>query len=71
MERLMSWAEVPFAPDVDPSSPTPEEAARVEKVLSEADDPNYWFAASRDGNRTSHYRRESCCFNKLRASDES
>ena len=52
----MSWAEVPFTPSVDSSEPTPEEVGRVEKVLSEADDDDYWFAASKDGNRISHYR---------------
>ena len=52
----MSWAEVPFAPSVDSSEPTEEEVVRVEKILSEADDDDYWFAASKDGNRISHYR---------------
>ena len=56
LERLMSWAEVPFAPSVDSSEPTPEETARVDKILAEADDNKYWFAASKDGNRVSHYR---------------
>ncbi|CAL5222100.1 g4409 [Coccomyxa viridis] len=58
LERLMSWAEVPFTPSVDSSEPTPEEVGRVEKILSEADDDDYWFAASKDGNRISHYREE-------------
>lgn len=52
----MSWAEVPFAPSVDSSQPAEEDVARVEKILSEADDDDYWFAASKDGNRISHYR---------------
>ncbi len=52
----MSWAEVPFATSVDSSEPTEEEVARVEKILAEADDDDYWFAASKDGNRISHYR---------------
>ena len=52
----MSWAEVPFGPSVDSSEPTQEEVARVEKILSEADEDRYWFAASKDGNRISHYR---------------
>lgn len=52
----MSWAEVPFGEAIDSSEPTQEEVGRVEKVLSEAEDEGYWFAASRDGNRVSHYR---------------
>ena len=56
LERLMSWAEVPFAPSVDSSEPEPEELGRVEKILAEADEEEYWFAASKDGNRISHYR---------------
>ena len=52
----MSWAEVPFAPSVDSSEPEPEEVGRVEKILAEADEAEYWFAASKDGNRVSHYR---------------
>ena len=52
----MSWAEVPFAPSVDSSEPEPEELGRVEKILAEADEEEYWFAASKDGNRVSHYR---------------
>ncbi|CAK0786704.1 hypothetical protein CVIRNUC_009918 [Coccomyxa viridis] len=58
LERLMSWAEVPFAPSVDSSEPEPEELGRVEKILAEADEEEYWFAASKDGNRVSHYREE-------------
>ena len=52
----MSWAEVPFAPSVDSSEPEPEELGRVEKILAEADEEEYWFEASKDGNRISHYR---------------
>jgi len=41
---------------VDASPPTPEEHSRVEAILAEAASPDYWFAASRDGNREGHYR---------------
>lgn len=61
----MSWAEVPFAPSIDSSQPIQEEIARVEKILSEADDDQYWFAASKDGNRVSHYRGALPSFDKL------
>ena len=35
-------------------------------IVAEADDDDYWFAASRDGNREAHYRGaptgcRSCC----------
>ncbi len=52
----MSCAEVPFAPSVDSSEPESEELGRVEKILAEADEEEYWLAASKDGNRVSHYR---------------
>lgn len=32
---------------------------QTSRVLSEADSPEYWFAASRDGSRESHYRGEA------------
>ena len=58
----MSWAEVPFAPSIDSSGVDVEEVARVERILSEADDETYWYAASKDGNRISHYRGDLHCF---------
>lgn len=33
---------------------------RVQSIVAEAYHDDYWYAASRDGNRTSHYRGESC-----------
>lgn len=33
-----------------------DEKDRVRHIVEEAEDPNYWFAASRDGSRESHYR---------------
>lgn len=44
------------AAPVDASPPSADEAARVASVLAEADDPDYWFHASRDGGREGHYR---------------
>ncbi|KIZ02396.1 hypothetical protein MNEG_5561 [Monoraphidium neglectum] len=41
---------------IDVSEPSEEERARVESVVRAAEDPGYWVAASRDGNRESHYR---------------
>jgi hypothetical protein len=41
---------------VDFSPPSKEEAERVAAVLAEADDPDYWYHASRDGGREAHYR---------------
>ena len=53
---MVSWQEVAFAPAQDDSEPVAEEAERVARILCEADDPNYWWAASKDGNREAHYR---------------
>lgn len=56
MERLVSWQEVGFSGEVDESLPEAEETERVDRIMAEAEAPDYWFAASRDGNRESHYR---------------
>ena len=34
----------------------PGERARVQNIVDEAKQPDYWFAASKDGSRESHYR---------------
>ncbi|GBF97525.1 hypothetical protein Rsub_10448 [Raphidocelis subcapitata] len=44
------------AADIDVSEPTAEERARVDRIVSEQDEEDYWFHASKDGNRESHYR---------------
>ena len=57
LERLLSLREVAFRGGArDEAPPAEEDRQRVLAILSEADDPNYWFAASRDGNRAAHYR---------------
>lgn len=38
------------------AEPEPEEEQRVSRIMSESEDPDYWFAASKDGNRAGHYR---------------
>ena len=45
-----------FAARVDAAEPAAAERERVERILLEAHAPDYWFAASRDGNREAHYR---------------
>ncbi|KAK9815519.1 hypothetical protein WJX72_004976 [[Myrmecia] bisecta] len=56
LERLLSLNEVRFSAAEDTSLPSPEEQQRVQTILDEAAEPDYWFAASRDGNRELHYR---------------
>ncbi len=41
---------------LDDSMPSQQEQDNVQAVLQEADHPSYWFSASKDGNRESHYR---------------
>lgn len=41
---------------VDAVQPSAQERARVTGILAEPEAPNYWFEASRDGNREAHYR---------------
>ena len=58
LERLVAWQETLFdaAAPTDPSEPLVEEAERVSRIMMEQDAGDYWFAASRDGNREGHYR---------------
>ncbi len=56
LERLVSWQEVAFSGEVDMAEPEAEETKRVDRIMAEAEAPDYWFAASRDGNREGHYR---------------
>ncbi|KAK9826359.1 hypothetical protein WJX81_001998 [Elliptochloris bilobata] len=56
LERVIAQTEVRFAASVDEAEPEAAERERVERILLEAADPDYWFAASRDGNREAHYR---------------
>ena len=45
----------------------PEDLERVKSVVAESEDEKYWFAASRDGNRESHYRGEEIATSSLQA----
>ncbi len=56
LERLVAWSEARFGAPVDEAEPGAEEAERVQRILRESAAPDYWFAASRDGNREAHYR---------------
>ena len=55
LERLLSCREVPFTASRDGAEPAAADHERVLTILAEADDEDYWFAASRDGNRAAHY----------------
>ena len=58
----MAWQETLFdaAAPLDPREPLAEEAERVSRIMTEQDADDYWFAASRDGNREGHYRGVAC-----------
>lgn len=47
---------VPPTGGLDEEPPSSEEQARVAGILAEPSAPDYWFCASRDGNREAHYR---------------
>eukprot|EP00775_Hariotina_reticulata_P011186 gene11186-11336_t len=55
-ERIISRKQLLLAEPADLAAASPEEVARVQHVVAEADDDNYWYHASRDGNREQHYR---------------
>jgi hypothetical protein len=40
--------------------PLPTLQERVHSIVAEAYQEDYWYAASRDGNRETHYRGERC-----------
>lgn len=41
---------------------------RVQGIVAEAYRDDYWYAASRDGNRVSHYRGRFSCAHQIRSS---
>ena len=61
----MSWHTIPFAAELDGSDPQQEELDRVTRIMCEADADDYWFAASKDGNREGHYRGAKVPFSSL------
>ncbi|KAG1677218.1 hypothetical protein FOA52_013416 [Chlamydomonas sp. UWO 241] len=58
--RRLSMRTVAMAPAASPAEcaarPSEEERGRVAGVMSEMSSPDYWFHASKDGSRESHYR---------------
>ncbi len=56
LERVISWQAVAFRDTLSLDAPVREERRRVTDVIAEADDPDYWFSVSKDGNREQHYR---------------
>ena len=61
LERLVSATDIEFDASVavDDAPPTAAAEARVAAIVAEPTDPDYWFAASRDGHRASHYRGDA------------
>lgn len=56
LQKIISCHLIPFRDDqTDTREASPEEAERVRLIVSEADDPDYYKAVARDGNRRSHY----------------
>ncbi|KAK9866566.1 hypothetical protein WJX84_005361 [Apatococcus fuscideae] len=55
-EKLLSYQESKLDQNIDSSEASVEEQGRVQHILTEAHDPNYWFSVSKDGNRETHYR---------------
>lgn len=56
LEQYISCQDILLMADhTDHSPPSQSEQDNVTNVLKEADDPDYWVSASKDGNRKSHY----------------
>jgi len=56
LERQICNTRLPLKEPVDMSEAAAEEVERVQKIVAEADDPDYWYHASRDGSREGHYK---------------
>jgi hypothetical protein len=56
LERVISRQLMPLQTPADLAPAPAEEFERVQGVVAEADHDEYWFHASRDGNREKHYR---------------
>lgn len=58
LEEYLELSKVPLNSEdlLDDLMPSQQEQDNVQAVLQEADHPSYWFSASKDGNRESHYR---------------
>lgn len=56
LERRIVSHVLPLQSTLDLSEVTQEEKKIVDDVVNEADNPDYWFQASRDGSREAHYR---------------
>lgn len=56
LERVISRHVVQLLQPADLADAAADEVQRVQGVVAEADDEDYWFHASRDGNRENHYR---------------
>lgn len=61
LERVISRHQVPLQLPADLADAPLEEYERVQGVVAEADEEDYWFHASRDGNREKHYRLVCMC----------
>eukprot|EP00879_Flechtneria_rotunda_P011304 GHRR01011809.1.p1 GENE.GHRR01011809.1~~GHRR01011809.1.p1 ORF type:complete len:303 (+),score=102.57 GHRR01011809.1:136-1044(+) len=56
LERVISRHLVQLVQPTDMADAAAEELTHVQGVIAEADDKDYWYHASRDGNRENHYR---------------
>ncbi|CAI5969434.1 unnamed protein product [Closterium sp. NIES-65] len=60
LEKLITATHIPLQHPVDPSPPSLEQRQYVRGVVDEFGSKNlakYWLHASKDGNRSSHYRK--------------
>ncbi|CAD7703149.1 unnamed protein product [Ostreobium quekettii] len=56
LERTLFKANCKLAGMLDDSEPTQESKEFTRQVVDEVNTPDYWFHASKDGHRESHYR---------------
>lgn len=55
-ERVLSVQPIPLDRFLDVAEPSSREQERVSSIVAEAEQPGYWFHASKDGGRETHYR---------------
>ena len=55
LERILSRHQIELASPLDSSEPSESQLNLVASVVGAAEDENYWYYASKDGNREGHY----------------
>lgn len=56
LERQITKKRVELILPIDTRGPEADQLAKVTQVVSESENEDYWFFASKDGSRAAHYQ---------------